>query len=112
MKIPVLILALGTSTLIAAGCARDKEPAQHAVAAAEIALTQVRPQAQQFAPEHLQTVEGELDTMKKNLAAEEYRAVLEQSKTFNADVIALNDAVVSKQTQIAAATHEWEQLSA
>lgn len=111
MRFPTLILALGASVLIATGCARDKEPAQNAVTTAETALAQIRPQAQQFAPEHLQTVEAELATMKENLAREKYRAVLDDAKTFNADVNALNDAVVSKQTQIAAATHEWEQLS-
>ena len=104
-------LAVCASALIATGCSRDKEPAQQAVASAETALNQVRPQAQQYAPEHLQTVETELDTMKKNLENQEYKAVLRDSKTFNADVVALNDAVVAKQTQLAAATHEWEQLS-
>lgn len=112
MRIPALILALGASALIAAGCARDKEPAQNAVASAETALNQVRPQAQQFAPEHLKDVEGELATMKENLAREKYRAVLDGAKAFNADVTALNDAVVAKQTQVAAANREWEELAA
>ena len=112
MRISALMLGLGAGVLIATGCARDKEPAEKAVAAAETALTQVRPQAQQYAPEHLQTVEGELDAMKKNLANEEYRAVLDGSKNFNADVVALNDAVVAKQTQVAAANREWEELAA
>lgn len=105
------LLAVCASALIATGCSRDKEPAQQAVASAETALNQVRPQAQQYAPEQLQTLETELDTMKKNLENQEYKAVLRDSKTFNADVVALNDAVVAKQTQLAAATHEWEQLS-
>ena len=45
MRFPTVILALGASVLIATGCARDREPAQNAVTAAETALNQVRPQA-------------------------------------------------------------------
>jgi len=111
MRIQALILALGAIALLATGCARNEEPAKQAVISSETALNQVRPKAAQYLPEELQTVDAKLAELKAKLAKEEYKAVISESKDFNAEVIALNDAVVAKQTQLAAATHEWEQLS-
>lgn len=111
MRISALLLALCASVLVAAGCARDEEPARQAVASAETALNEVRAEAAQFAPEQLQSAEGKLAELKADFAKEEYKEVLAESKTFNAEVIALNDVIIAKQTQLAAATHEWEELS-
>ena len=38
--------------------------------------------------------------------------MLDQAPALNASVVAVKEAVVSKQTQLAAATHEWEELNA
>jgi len=111
MRIPALILALCASALLATGCARNEEPAKQAVVSAETALNQVRPKAAQYLPDELHAIDAKLAELKAKLAKEEYKAVLAESKDFNAEVVALNDAVVAKQTQLAAATHEWEQLS-
>jgi hypothetical protein len=103
-------MALATSALLAAGCASKEEPARQTVASAEAALNQVKPDAQKYAPEQLQTVETDLDTMKDQLAKQDYKSVLAAAPKFNEDVRMLHDVIVSRQTQYAAASHEWEQL--
>jgi len=111
MRIHALILALGASALLTAGCASNEEPAKQAVASAETALNQVRPQAAKLVPEQLQAADDKLAALKIGLAKEHYKEVLAEAKQLNGEVVTLNDAVVAKQTQLAAATHEWEDLN-
>ena len=111
MRIPALILALGASALLAVGCARNEEPAKQAVDSAETALNQVRPEAAKVVPEQLQAADDKLAALKIGLAKEHYKEVLAEAKKFNAEVVTLHDTVVAKQTQLAAATHEWEDLN-
>jgi len=106
----VVCMALATSALLAAGCASKEEPAKQAVASAEAALNQVRPEAQKYAPDHLQTAETDLDAMRSELAQGDYKSVLAHAPKINEDLKMLHEVVVSRQTQIAAATNEWEQL--
>ena len=108
MRIHALILALGASALLTAGCASNEEPAKQAVASAETALNQVRPQAAKLVPEQLQVADDKLAALKIGLAKEHYKEVLAESKKLNAEVVTLHDAIVAKQTQLAAATHEWK----
>jgi hypothetical protein len=106
----IVCMALATSALLAAGCASKEEPAKQAVASAEAALNQVKPDAQKFAPEQLQAAETDLDAMKEQLARQEYKSVLAAGPKINEELKLLQEAIVSKRTQFAAATHEWEQL--
>ncbi|HET9865202.1 MAG TPA: hypothetical protein VFP37_17305, partial [Steroidobacteraceae bacterium] len=103
-------MALATSALLAAGCASKEEPAKQAVASAEAALNQVQPDAQTYAPEQFQVAEMDLDAMKDQLAKQEYKAVLKAVPKINDDVKLLHEVIVAKRTQLAAATHEWEEL--
>jgi predicted nucleic acid-binding Zn-ribbon protein len=105
-----LFFGLTAATLLVAGCAKREEPATHAVATLEAAVAQVRPEAEKYAPEELKSVDAKLAALKDNLAKDKYKAVLADTSELNTDVQTLRDTVVSKKTQIAAATNEWTDL--
>jgi hypothetical protein len=71
----------------------------------------VRDDATIYAPDELKSAEEKLATAKDNITWEKYQAVLDQAPELNASVIAVKEAVVSKQTQAAAAAREWTDLS-
>ena len=107
-----ILAAITASTLVFVGCANKEEPAKQIVAGAEANLAQVREDASIYAPEQLADAEGKLAAAKDNITWEKYQNVLDHAPELNASVVAVKEAVVSKQTQVAAATHEWEQLNA
>ena len=106
-----ILLALAASTLMFAGCSSKEEPAKQVVASAETNLAQIREQGAEFAPEQLAVAEANLAAAKENLTWEKYQDVLDKAPELNQSVNSLKDAVVAKQTQMAAATHEWESLN-
>jgi hypothetical protein len=89
---------------------RQAGPAVPATAA-EASLAEVRVDAAKFAPEELQVAEARLAKARGNLAKEEYKDVLGDATQLTKETATLKEVVVSKQTQAAAATHEWESLS-
>ena len=103
-------IALATSALLAAGCASKEEPARQTVASAETAVNQLKPDAQKYAPDRLQAAATDLDAMKDQLAKQDYKSVLAGAPKMNEELKMLREVIVAKQTQIAAATNEWEQL--
>jgi chromosome segregation ATPase len=105
-----MFFGVAAATLLFAGCAKREEPATHAVATLEAAVTQLRPEAEKYAPEELRDVDAKLAALKDKLAKEKYKAVLADTSELNTDVKTLQDTVVSKKTQIAAATNEWTDL--
>jgi chromosome segregation ATPase len=111
MRISKVILAFATTTLLMVGCANQKEPATNAVASIEASLAEVRDDAAKYAPTELQDVESTLAKLKAKLAKEDYKDVLGETQPLNAAVNTLKETVVSKKTQIAAATNEWTDLS-
>ena len=112
MRTLKILAALTASTLIFVGCASKEEPAKQLVAGAEANLAPVREDAAIYAPEQLTDAEAKLAAAKDNITWEKYQDVLDQAPALNASVVAVREAVVSKQTQLAAATHEWEKLNA
>jgi chromosome segregation ATPase len=106
-----IFLALAACTVVFAGCASKEEPARQIVAGAEANLAPLREDAAIYAPEQLQAAENNLAEARENLTWEKYQDVLDQASGLNQSVTVLKEAVVSKQTQLAAATHEWEALS-
>lgn len=106
-----IFLALAACTLAFAGCASKEEPARQVVANAEASLAQLREDAAVYAPEQLKTVENNLAAARENVTWQKYQEVLDQAPALNQSITALREAVVAKQTQVAAATHEWESLS-
>jgi hypothetical protein len=92
------------------GCTSKEEPAKQAIATIETNLSQVKADAAKYAPDALQAAEGKIARMKSQLADHKYTEVLAQAQPVNAEVVALHDAIVSKQTQEAAIAREWDEL--
>ena len=107
-----LVIAMAATTHLVTGCASKEEPAAQAVMSVEASLAEVRVDAAKFAPEDLKAAEAKLAKLKSELANEKYKHVLGDSSQLTQEVATLKEVVVSKQTQDAAATHEWESLSA
>ena len=112
MKFTKVLMALTASAMLITGCASQKNPATNAVAQAEALLSEIRVDAAQFAPTELHGAEATLAKLKSDLAKEDYKDVIDGVPQFNKDLAALKEVVVAKQTQMVAATHEWQTLSA
>lgn len=106
-----IFMALTACTLVLAGCASKEEPAKQVVAGAEANLAPLRDDASIYAPEQLKVAEDNLAAARENITWEKYQDVLDKAPELNQSVTTLKEAVVAKQTQLAAATHEWETLS-
>jgi len=104
-------VAMAATTLLVAGCASKEEPATQAVITAEASLAEVRVDAAKYAPEELKVAEAKLAKLRTELANDDFKDVLSGSSQLTQEVATLKEVVVSKQTQDAAATHEWESLS-
>ncbi|HYJ39794.1 MAG TPA: hypothetical protein VEW08_03325 [Steroidobacteraceae bacterium] len=111
MRLSKSLVAIAATTILFTGCAKNEEPARQALAAAEASLAEVRVDAAKFAPEELQVAEARLVKARENLAKEEYKDVLGDATQLSKETATLKEVVISKQTQVAAATHEWEALS-
>ena len=111
MRISQMFIALAATTLLATGCTSQKDPAEQAVAQGEAALSEIRADAQKYAPEQLKAPEATLAKFKDALAKEEYGTVLEGIPQFNAEIKTLRETMTVEQTAIAAATTEWEALN-
>ena len=102
-KLSVWLLATLAAVLIA-GCASDKAPAEQAVASAETAIAQVRDAATKYAPDQMQAVDAQFNSIKDNLAKGDYKAVLAAMPSLNTAISGLKDAATAKQQEAQAAT--------
>ena len=112
MKLTNVLTALTASAMLMTGCTSQKDPAENAVMQAEAAMTELRVDAAKFAPEELKSTETTLAKMKDDLAKEDYKDVVAGVPQFNKEVATLRETLVGRQTQIIAATREWETLNA
>jgi hypothetical protein len=112
MQITKALMGLAASVLLFTGCTSQKDPATSAVAQADAALAESREDAAKLAPAELQAADATLTRMKENLAQEDYKQVIESVPQFNKEVATLRETLVGKQTQVIAATREWESLNA
>jgi len=112
MQFTKLLLALSASAMLMTGCMSQKEPATNAVTQAEAAVAELRVDAAKFAPDELKSTEATLAKMKENLAKEDYKDVVADVPQFNKEVATLKETLVGRQTQVIAATREWEALNA
>jgi hypothetical protein len=112
MKVPLKSawLAAAATALGIVGCASKQEPAENLVQSAESALAEIRADAAKYAPDQLQKAEASLATAKERLAKEQYKEVIEGGNALATEVNGLKEVVIAKQTQLAAATLEWERL--
>lgn len=112
MKSTNVLMALTTSALLITGCTNQKDPAENAVTQAEAAVAELRVDAAKFAPEELKTTESTLAEMKAELGKQDYKDVIADVPEFNKQVATLRETLVGRQTQVIAATREWESLNA
>jgi predicted nucleic acid-binding Zn-ribbon protein len=112
MQITKLLIGLTAGVLLATGCTNQREPASNAVTQADAALGEIRVDAAKFAPDELKAADDTLAKMKSDLANEDYKDVIASVPQFNKNVATLQEVLVGKQTQIIAATREWEALNA
>lgn len=111
MKVTNMLMALTASAMLMTGCSSQKDPAANAVTQAEAALAELRVDGAKFAPDELKNTEATLDKMKADLADEDYKHVVASVPEFNKEVATLKEVLVGRQTQIIAATREWETLN-
>src|SRR6187402_1713248 len=112
MKLMNVLMALTASAMLMTGCMSQKDPAANAVAQAEAAVADLRVDGAKFAPDELKTTEATLAKMKANLAKQDYKDVVADVPQFNKEVATLKETLVGRQTQVIAATREWESLNA
>jgi hypothetical protein len=105
-----IVWTVGAAALILGGCESKQMPATEVVRQADAALVDLRPDATTLAPQQLQVAEADLAQAKTDLGNKKYQAVIAIVPKFNQDVATLKDAVVAKQTQLAAASNEWDSL--
>jgi hypothetical protein len=111
MRISKVMVGLAAATLMLIGCAKREAPATQALASSEAALSEVRADATKYAPKELESADDHLAKLKEKLAKEDYKDVLLGAQQLDKEVALLKEVVVSKQTQLVAAAHEWEDLS-
>jgi len=112
MKLTNVLMALTASAMLMTGCMSQKDPAANAVTQAEAAVAELRVDGAKFAPDELKTTEATLAKMKANLAKQDYKDVVADVPQFNKEVATLKETLVGRQTQVIAATREWESLNA
>ncbi len=110
MRIPTLVLCLAATTMLAA-CGNQEGPASNAVTTVEASVAEVRDDAAKYTPEELKAVDTKLAEMKDDVEKKQYKEVLTESTELTKEVAFLKETIVSKKTQDAAATHEWQDLS-
>jgi ActR/RegA family two-component response regulator len=115
MRIAKMLVALAASTLLLAGCANQKEPAEKAVAQVESALAEIRADAEKYAAEDLKPVDESVTKLKKNLASKDYSGVVMGAPAVASSVRALKETVATKKADaeatMAAAQAEWSELN-
>jgi hypothetical protein len=103
------------ATVFVIGCQNQRAPAQQAVAQAESALTDIRDMATRYAPDQLQSVDAQLNSVKDSLAKGDYKAVLAAMPALNTAISSLKDTATAKQEEAQAASAKakdaWGPLS-
>jgi hypothetical protein len=116
MKITKIMLALAAATVLATGCAKQREPAHDALDKIEKSLADLKTDAARYAPDGLKGVESQLASLKQSFEDKNYENVLAGTPQLQKAVDSLKLAVTSgkehARATMAAAKTEWEGLSA
>ncbi|HZO22476.1 MAG TPA: hypothetical protein VFB37_08205 [Steroidobacteraceae bacterium] len=108
-------LAAGVATLLMFACSSQKAPAEQAVADIDTSLGAVHDTAAKYSPEMLQNVEGQVATLKGNLAKGDYKEVLAAAPAVNTAITSLKQDADTKQAAADAALaqtkQQWRTLS-
>ncbi|MBC8025598.1 MAG: hypothetical protein H7Y89_06385 [Steroidobacteraceae bacterium] len=108
MRIQHALLPLAAA-MILAGCGKA-DTSKSVIGQADGAVSNVRDSAQAYAPEELKSVEAKLAQMKQDHEQKNYKAVVAAVPEMNAQIAAINEAVVAKQGAAVAAEREWTTL--
>lgn len=115
IKTSALAAAL-LATLLAVGCANQKEPATKAVADAEATLATFRDEASRYAATELQSAEAAIASLKASLDKGDYKAVVAGSPALSTQLESLRTTVTDKKAEAEAANEaakaNWAPLSA
>ncbi|HVN44278.1 MAG TPA: hypothetical protein VMT66_03425 [Steroidobacteraceae bacterium] len=113
-KISLWVLAAFAALAVAA-CQNQRAPAEQAVAAAESSLTNIRDAASHYAPDQLQAVDTQLNSVKDTLSKGDYKGVLAAMPALNTAIANLRDTATAKQQEADAANAKakdaWGPLS-
>ena len=103
MRTSRMLLAFAAASLLVAGCARQKEPANDALEKIEKSLAEVKADAAKYAPEGLKGVEAQYERLKASFDAKEYENVIAGTPALEKAVGSLRDAVASGKAHAKAA---------
>ena len=107
MRIPRVMLAIAAATLLATGCAQQKNQATAALTAIETSLSAIKDDATKYAPDAYKGVDSTLTMLKDALAKQDYKTVLAGTPELTKSVDTLKEAVASGKQRFEAATAEW-----
>jgi diacylglycerol kinase len=110
MKKPSLWVLATLAAVLIAGCQNQRAPAEQAVASAESALTNIRDMAMRYAPDQLQAVDAQLNSVKDGLTTGDYKGVLAAVPALNTAISNLKDTVTAKQQEADAAAAKAKDL--
>jgi len=110
MKVYHALLPLVAAMTMVAGC-ESRGDAEFILGQAEASVEKARSEAAVSTPDELKTVEATLAHMKQNFDQREYQAVKDEVPQFNAQYIALANAMTAKQQETAASIQEWATLN-
>jgi hypothetical protein len=109
-----LVASLAATLVLA--CSSQKAPAEQAVAKIDTALSAVQDAATKYAPDTLQTVQGQVASLKQSLAKGDYQGVLAAAPAVTTAIASLKQDVDSKQAAADAALaqtkQQWRTLNA
>jgi len=105
-------MALVAIALLAAGCAKEKEPAGQAIASIEATLNSIHDDAAKYAATELQQVDAGLASLKESFAKKDYKGVMAAAPGVTAEVAALQSKVAEAHAAAGAAGDQWRAISA
>jgi hypothetical protein len=116
MRSAKLFALLAAASVALAACANQKEPAERTVAKVESSLAEFHADAETYASEELKDVDADVANMKKNLANQDYGAVMMNAPSVSSSIATLKETVAKRKADaeqmLAAAQTEWNDLSA
>ena len=116
MNKSIWLAASLAALLVVGACTHQKELAEQIVANADAALAAVHDAAAKYAPDQLQSVEAQVNSLKASLAKGNYVEVVASAPAVNTAVANLKQITEEKQTQaddaLAKTKQQWRALSA
>jgi len=104
-----LIVAVMVGLFLVAACARDKEPAEQALKAAEEALNTAKAEIAKYASEQIKGLEDALKAAKDKFEKKDYTEALNAAKDLPGKVKDVAAAAAAKKAELA---KSWETVSA